>query len=185
MPGPHLHQRDLGVESRQHQVLWDSHQRGPDLVSHHRHQPQDRETAALRPRQGDKVQHGLQETLQPLQSHHLENSNWPGMALPSTARLYRGWWKLLTRMELQEQCRKNTNRMIRDPSHSSQKLFCLLISRRYRSIWSHNTRLKDCLLLQAVKLLNSWAHHLIHNHCTVTLPFIYFYSLFSPLFTPL
>ena len=55
-----------------------------------------------------------------------------------------------------QRCRKNNNRIIKDPHHPSNKLFQLLPSgRRYRSIRSRTTRLRDSFIPRAIRLLNS------------------------------
>ena len=55
-----------------------------------------------------------------------------------------------------QRCRKKTNRIIKDPHHPSNKLFQLLPpGRRYCSIRSRTTRLRDSFIPRAIRLLNS------------------------------
>ncbi|KAL3065383.1 hypothetical protein OYC64_015537 [Pagothenia borchgrevinki] len=55
-----------------------------------------------------------------------------------------------------QRLRKKSLRIIKDPHHPSHKLFCLLPSgRRYRSIWTKTTRLRDSFIPQAIRLLNT------------------------------
>ncbi|XP_069367947.1 uncharacterized protein [Paralichthys olivaceus] len=55
-----------------------------------------------------------------------------------------------------QRCRKKAHRILKDPHHPSNKLFSLLPSgRRYRSIRTKTTRLRDSFIPQAVRLLNS------------------------------
>ncbi len=98
-------------------------------------------------------------------------------APPSVVRLYRGWWKLTvlpSMVDLYTQwCRKKANRIIEDPNHPSLRLFCLLPSgRRYRSILSRTTRLRDsfvpCWTLALISSLLSLHLHLINT--VITLP---------------
>ncbi|KAK5865242.1 hypothetical protein PBY51_016420 [Eleginops maclovinus] len=52
--------------------------------------------------------------------------------------------------------RKKAGRILKDPHHPSNNLFCLLPSgRRYRSIRTKTTRLRDNFIPQAIRLLNS------------------------------
>ncbi|KAI3352952.1 hypothetical protein L3Q82_019522 [Scortum barcoo] len=54
-----------------------------------------------------------------------------------------------------QRCRKKATKIIKDPSHPSYKLFCLLPSgRRFRSIRARTTRLRDSFIPQAIRLLN-------------------------------
>ncbi|KAL3050839.1 hypothetical protein OYC64_001162 [Pagothenia borchgrevinki] len=69
----------------------------------------------------------------------------------------------ITRMELpsmedlySQRLRKKSLRITKDPHHPSHKLFCLLPSgRRYRSIRTKTTRLRDSFIPQAIRLLNT------------------------------
>ncbi|KAI3353913.1 hypothetical protein L3Q82_005118 [Scortum barcoo] len=55
-----------------------------------------------------------------------------------------------------QRCRKKATKIIKDPSHPSYKLFCLLPSgRQFRSIRARTTRLRDSFIPQAIRLLNS------------------------------
>ncbi|KAI3360543.1 hypothetical protein L3Q82_002422 [Scortum barcoo] len=62
-----------------------------------------------------------------------------------------------------QRCRKKATKIIKDPSHPSYKLFCLLPSgRRFRSIRARTTRrLRDSFIPQAIRLLNC-----VHNTTT-------------------
>ena len=69
----------------------------------------------------------------------------------------------ITRSELpsmevlyQQRSRKKASKILKDPFHPSHKLFCLLPSgRRFRSIRTRTTRLKDSFFPQAIRLLNN------------------------------
>ncbi|KAL3051157.1 hypothetical protein OYC64_001430 [Pagothenia borchgrevinki] len=55
-----------------------------------------------------------------------------------------------------QRVRQKALRIIKDPRHPSHKLFCLLPSgRRYRSIRTQTTRLRDSFIPQARRLLNT------------------------------
>ncbi|XP_063767926.1 dual specificity calcium/calmodulin-dependent 3',5'-cyclic nucleotide phosphodiesterase 1B-like isoform X3 [Eleginops maclovinus] len=55
-----------------------------------------------------------------------------------------------------QRCRKKAGRILKDPHHPSNNLFCLLPSgRRYRSIRTKTTRLRDSFIPQTIRLLNS------------------------------
>ncbi|KAL3065839.1 hypothetical protein OYC64_015890 [Pagothenia borchgrevinki] len=55
-----------------------------------------------------------------------------------------------------QRLRKKAHRIIKDPHHPSHKLFCLLLSvRRYRSIMTKTTRLRDSFIPQPIRLLNT------------------------------
>ena len=116
-----------------------------------------------------KTQHGFQDSLQFLQVHRREYlaASLPGMAdapperkalqrvVKSAQHITRT--KLPSMVDLYTQrCRKKANRIIKDPCHPSHKLLCLLPSgRRYRSIRTRTTRLRDSFIPQAIRLSNS------------------------------
>ncbi|KAI3373380.1 hypothetical protein L3Q82_021928 [Scortum barcoo] len=71
-----------------------------------------------------------------------------------------------------QQCRKKANKIIKDPSHPSHKLFCLLPS-------GHQfcSRLRDSFIPQGHKIfeLSSQHHHFFHS--TITLSYCIFYCI--------
>ncbi len=74
-------------------------------------------------------------------------------------------------------CMEKANRIIKDYNHPSHKLFCLLPPGRWScSIQSHNTRLRDSFVSQAIRLFNSWAHMLFIPtllHCTLLIHYLF------------
>ncbi|KAI3367345.1 hypothetical protein L3Q82_026165, partial [Scortum barcoo] len=155
-PHPPLHQRDYGGESQQLQVPRGSHQRGPHLDSSH--------TLTLSQSQPDSGSSS---------SAGCGGSTWTQAAAPPSTVNRKALQRVvkaaqhITRTELPsmedlytQRCRKKATKIIKDPSHPSYKLFCLLPSgRRFlSSIRARTTRLRDSFIPQATRLLNC-----VHN----------------------
>ncbi|KAL3065206.1 hypothetical protein OYC64_015394 [Pagothenia borchgrevinki] len=121
------------------------------------------------PPQAEEVQHGLQVILQLLQVESILTgciTAWYGSCTVLNRKALQRVVKTaqnITRTELpsmedlySQRLRKKALRIIKDPHHPSHKLFSLLPSgRRYRSIRTKTTRLRDSFIPQAIRLLNN------------------------------
>ena len=115
------------------------------------------------PQETEKIWHGPPERQKVLQLHHREHPNrlHPHLVwqLPGSKALQRivQMTKLPATQDLHNRlCQKKANKIVRDSSHRSYRLFSLLPhGKRYRSAKSRTKRLLNSLYPQAMRLLNN------------------------------